>query len=85
MLLHDWHEFGHFQFEYLSLDVLAQGPDTSVVFAQDVSSTVRTVLNCQRQNEGFSLFNGANANGRMRVSASVPKTVRSIVLGTFIF
>ena len=42
------------------------------------SSTVRTVLNCQRQNEGFSLFNGANANGRMRVSASVPKTVRSI-------
>jgi len=37
MLLHDWHEFGHFQFEYLSLDVLAQGPDTSVVFAQDVS------------------------------------------------
>jgi hypothetical protein len=43
-------------------------------------TTVRTVLNCQRQNEGFSLFNGANANGRMRVSASVPKTVRSIVM-----
>jgi len=43
-------------------------------------STVRTVLNCQRQNEGFSLFNGANANGRMRVSASVPKTVRSIAV-----
>jgi len=43
-------------------------------------TTVRTVLNCQRQNEGFSLFNGANANGRMRVSASVPKTVRSIEL-----
>ena len=47
----------------------------------DETATVRTVLNCQRQNEGFSLFNGANANGRMRVSASVPKTVRSIETG----
>ena len=50
------------------------------VSAATFLATVRTVLNCQRQNEGFSLFNGANANGRMRVSASVPKTVRSIVL-----
>ena len=44
---------------------------------QDIT-TVRTVLNCQQQNAGFSLFNGANANDGMRVSASVPKTVRSI-------
>jgi len=43
-------------------------------------TTVRTALNFQRQNAGFSLFNGTNANGRMRVSASVPKTVRSIDL-----
>ena len=48
-------------------------------FRKLLNTTVRTVLNCQRQNEGFSLFNGANANGRMRVSASIPKTVRSIV------
>jgi len=48
-------------------------------FRKLLNTTVRTVLNCQRQNEGFSLFNGANDNGRMRVSASVPKTVRSIV------
>jgi len=41
-------------------------------------TTVRTVLNCQQQNAGFSLFNGANANDGMRVSASVPKTVQSI-------
>ena len=41
-------------------------------------TTVRTVLNCYRQNAGFSLFIGANANDRMRVSASVSKTVRSI-------
>ena len=49
-------------------------------YGQGSLTTVRTVLNCQRQNAGFSLFSGANANDRMRVSASVPKTVRSIAL-----
>ncbi len=37
MSLHDWHKFGHLQFEHSPLDALAQGLDTSLVFAQDVS------------------------------------------------
>jgi len=42
-------------------------------------STVRTILNRQRWNAGFSIITEANTNGGMRVSASASKNVRSIV------
>ena len=41
-------------------------------------TTVRTILNRQRWNAGFSIITEANTNGGMRVSASVSKNVRSI-------
>ena len=41
-------------------------------------STVRTILNRQRWNAGFSIITEANTNGGMRVSASASKNVRSI-------
>jgi hypothetical protein len=42
--------------------------------------TVRTILNRQRWNAGFSIITEANTNGGMRVSASASKNVRSIDL-----
>ena len=39
---------------------------------------VRTILNRQRWNAGFSIITEANTNGGMRVSASASKNVRSI-------
>jgi len=44
-------------------------------------ATVRTILNRQRWNAGFSIITEANTNGGMRVSASASKNVRSIVVG----
>ena len=44
-------------------------------------ATVRTILNRQRWNAGFSIITEANTNGGMRVSASASKNVRSIVIG----
>ena len=44
------------------------------------SSTVRTILNRQRWNAGFSIITEANTNGGMRVSASASKNVRSIAV-----
>jgi len=41
-------------------------------------TTVRTILNRQRWNAGFSIITEANTNGGMRVSASASKNVRSI-------
>ena len=41
-------------------------------------ATVRTILNRQRWNAGFSIITEANTNGGMRVSASASKNVRSI-------
>jgi len=43
-----------------------------------VVTTVRTILNRQRWNAGFSIITEANTNGGMRVSASASKNVRSI-------
>jgi len=44
-----------------------------------IGTTVRTILNRQRWNAGFSIITEANTNGGMRVSASASKNVRSIV------
>jgi len=41
-------------------------------------ATVRTILNRQWWNAGFSIITEANTNGGMRVSASASKNVRSI-------
>ena len=49
--------------------------------SQRLTTTVRTILNRQRWNAGFSIITEANTNGGMRVSASVSKNVRSIVRG----
>jgi hypothetical protein len=46
--------------------------------ASVLSTTVRTILNRQRWNAGFSIITEANTNGGMRVSASASKNVRSI-------
>ena len=43
-----------------------------------LKTTVRTILNRQRWNAGFSIITEANTNGGIRVSASVSKNVRSI-------
>jgi len=43
-------------------------------------TTVRTILNRQRWNAGFSIITEANTNGGMRVSASASKNVRSIAI-----
>jgi len=48
----------------------------------EFKATVRTILNRQRWNAGFSIITEANTNGGMRVSASASKNVRSIVKGT---
>jgi len=45
-------------------------------------TTVRTILNRQWWNEGFSIITEANTNGGMRVSASASKNVRSIAFMT---
>ena len=45
------------------------------------TATVRTILNRQRWNAGFSIITEANTNGGMRVSASASKNVRSIDTG----
>ena len=44
-----------------------------------LKTTVRTILNRQWWNAGFSIITEANTNGGMRVSASASKNVRSIV------
>ena len=44
----------------------------------ELNATVRTILNRQRWNAGFSIITEANTNGGMRVSASASKNVRSI-------
>jgi len=46
-------------------------------------ATVRTILNRQRWNAGFSIVTEANTNGGMRVSASASKNVRSIGRANF--
>jgi len=46
----------------------------------DPLTTVRTILNRQLWNAGFSIITEANTNGGMRVSASASKNVRSIAL-----
>ena len=48
-----------------------------------IITTVRTILNRQRWNAGFSIITEANTNGGMRVSASASKNVRSIVLSKY--
>ena len=48
--------------------------------AEALIPTVRTILNRQRWNAGFSIITEANTNGGMRVSASASKNVRSIVI-----
>ena len=45
---------------------------------QSLLATVRTILNRQWWNAGFSIITEANTNGGMRVSASASKNVRSI-------
>jgi len=46
-------------------------------------ATVRTILNRQWWNAGFSIITEANTNGGMRVSASASKNVRSIAMEHF--
>jgi len=55
-------------------------PFLSLHFVEFFISTVRTILNRQRWNAGFSIITEANTNGGMRVSASASKNVRSIVI-----
>jgi len=64
--------------------IFRRNSNVDIVHVQDVDlseaddPTVRTILNRQRWNAGFSIITEANTNGGMRVSASASKNVRSI-------
>jgi len=64
------------------LDIVSHPKDLSEfkrIIVDLLGTTVRTILNRQRWNAGFSIITEANTNGGMRVSASASKNVRSIV------
>ena len=66
-----------------ALAMLCLNLPKELFYSLSLPATVRTILNRQRWNAGFSIITEANTNGGMRVSASVSKNVRSIVPAEF--
>jgi len=67
-----------FTFYDMPVDQIVRVNDQTLSINNNYAPTVRTILNCQWWNAGFSIITEANTNGGMRVSASASKNVRSI-------